>query len=137
MGLSNYQRQRIFNSMFGGVPYVNDAQFYFALLTAAPGPGDTGATIVEADYGGYARVSVTCNQTNWPAADSNGQGANGAVIDWPSCASGSSMITHIAVLDGIGSSANLIAFTQLDSPKMIIPGVPASFDVGKLVWQFI
>lgn len=137
MGLSNYQRQRIFNSMFGGVPYVNDAQLYFALLTAAPGPGDTGASIVEAGYGGYARVSVACNQNNFPPADNDGQGANGAVIDWPDCTSGSSLITHVAVLDGAGSSAKLICFTQLDSAKVIMPGTPAKFDIGKLIFQFV
>lgn len=65
---SNYSAKKILDHELGGPDYTRPATVYIALLTVRPNMIDTGSTITEANYTGYARKAVTNNATNFPAA---------------------------------------------------------------------
>lgn len=133
-GFSNYQRNRVLDTIFGGLVYSNDSTLYIALCKSAVSPDDDGNSIDEADYTGYSRVAVACNQTNWPAA-SNGYISNGTKITFPQNTGTSCTVTHFAILDN-NSGGNLIAYGSLDMPKVINPGDDApEFGEGSLAIQ--
>ena len=60
---------------------------FFGLSTAAFDATKTGATIAEATYTSYARVSITNNATNFPASTGSSSatktGSNAGAITWP------------------------------------------------------
>lgn len=63
-GIGNtYAKNNLDQDLGSGSP----ATWFIALLTALPTDGD-GTSLTEASWSGYARVSVTNNNTNFPAA---------------------------------------------------------------------
>lgn len=60
---NNYAKNNLNQDLGSGTP----GTWYVALLTALPTDGD-GTGITEANWTGYARVAVTNNSTNFPAA---------------------------------------------------------------------
>lgn len=69
-GLVDEQEAAVLNHYLGGSALpAPDATVYVALFTTNPTGDDDAATgATEASYTGYARVAVTNNLTNWPAA---------------------------------------------------------------------
>jgi hypothetical protein len=67
MSLVDATELAILNELFGGTAFAADATLFGALFTTAP--ADDGSGGVEANYGAYARVSVTNNTTNFPSAN--------------------------------------------------------------------
>ncbi|MDP9488130.1 MAG: hypothetical protein M3Q49_20465, partial [Actinomycetota bacterium] len=80
MSFSDFMENTILNEVFGGVNYVPVGTVYVALYTTAP--DDAGAGGTEVSGGAYARVAVTNNATNWPAAV-GGAKSNGVAITFP------------------------------------------------------
>lgn len=87
-----------------------------ALLHRDPSPGDTGATIDEADYTGYARQLIIFS--NDPNAD--GRGANKFSINFPNPTSEpKAAFGSIAILDSATVGAgNVLAFIPLEDPRI-------------------
>lgn len=133
MPFSNYQRQRILESVFQGVEYVNDATMYVALSKTSIGPLDAGADLEEADYEGYARVSVLSDSGSWELSFDGDQISNLLAIQFPQVISGLNTITHFALLDSseIGTG-NVLAYGNLQVPAYIEPSDDPYFDVGTL-----
>jgi hypothetical protein len=76
-GCSTYQANQLLDSVLGsGTP----ATVYVGIFTTLPSAGMVRG--VEASTGGYQRLAVTNNTTNFPAA-SNGVKRNGTAISWP------------------------------------------------------
>ena len=94
-GKSNYLEDAILNHILGGPDYVRPGVIYVALLTAAPTEGGSG---VEVAGNGYARVGITNNSTNWPAA-SSGKKSNALVIVFPTPLNPWGTITAFALFD--------------------------------------
>lgn len=63
-----YMAKKELDHVLGGGDYTRPATLYAVLLTVRPTMADTGSTITEADYTGYAREAITNNSTNFPAA---------------------------------------------------------------------
>jgi hypothetical protein len=129
MSKSNYLEDEILDHVLGGGDYTRPATVYVSLHSADP--GETGAN--ELTGNGYARVAVTNNATNWPAA-SGGVKSNGTAItfaaavtaDWASA-------THFGIWDDDGSPAgNPLFLGALTTPKTVQVGDTASFAVGEL-----
>lgn len=113
----------IVNEVFGGVAFAADATLFAALLTTMPADDGTGA--VEANYGGYARVSVTNNATNFPSANPK---VNGTAINfvqattaqaglirglaWFNAASAGTMRAYARLCDKLSPMAVAIAATD-------------------------
>jgi len=75
--------------------------WYFALLTTAPSD-DTGTGAVEVTGGSYARVAMTADTTNFPAASARSK-ANAVAVQWPTAtadwAAGATKVVGVALYD--------------------------------------
>lgn len=80
------------NELFGGAAFAADATLFAGLFTTMPLDDGTGG--VEANYAGYARVSVTNNVTNFPSANPK---LNGTVITFPQ-----STAAQVGLIKGMG-----------------------------------
>ena len=68
-GVSNAWKSSFFSYFFGGTAIpAFPATFFLAAFTVMPADDGTGGTEVTIGQGGYARISVTNNTTNFPAA---------------------------------------------------------------------
>jgi len=129
--LSNYLENEIADHILGGGDFTRPATVYAALFTA--GPTDAGGG-TEVSAGGYARVAVTNNGTNFPAA-SGGAKANGAAISFPAASATWGTVTHFALYDA-ASGGNLLLHGALTTSKLIESGDTPSFGIGTLAFQF-
>ena len=67
-GKSNYLAKKIADLVYSAAAYSAPATQYYALWTSALSASSTGSSAGEASYTGYARVAVTNNSTQFPAA---------------------------------------------------------------------
>lgn len=95
------------------------ATLYFALFTSAPAADGTGGT--EVTGGSYARVAVTNNATNFPAAAS-GQKSNGTAIVWPTATADWGIVTDLVVISTSSGAGTRYDWGALDTPKTILNG---------------
>lgn len=114
MGASNYLRNEVLDHVFGGVSYSRPGTLYFQLHTGAPGNDGTANV---ATGTGIARVAMTNNDTNFPAAAS-GAKANGADIVWPVAGGSWGTVTHFSVFDAL-TSGNCIGVGALLASQAI------------------
>ncbi len=99
-----------------------------ALFTATP--SDTGGG-TEVSGNAYARVAVTNNATNWPAA-SAGSKANGAAITFPQATpAGWGVVTQFGIFDA-STAGNLLAWGDLTASKTVDALDTVSFAIGAL-----
>lgn len=97
-GKFNYLSKKWLDYLYSGAAFSSPATVYFGLSTAAFDNTKTGATIAEANYTSYARVAVTNNATNFPAATGSGSatktGSNAGAITFPqNTGSGQTMLS--------------------------------------------
>lgn len=108
------------------------ATMYVGLSSTTP--TNTGTNVTEPSTGSYARVSVTNNATNWPAASSRSK-SNGTAITFPTATAdwlSGANLTHFVIYDA-ASSGNFIAWGELTAPVAVTSGTQAAFAVGALV----
>lgn len=127
MSKSDYLENAILNHMFGGPDYVRPATVYIALYTAAPTDAGGGT---EVSGGSYARVAVTNNATNFPAA-SGGSKSNGTAITFVTPTGSWGTVTHFGIFDA-ASAGNLLRYGALSVSKTVDPGDQISFPPGDL-----
>lgn len=124
-GLCNYGENFILDLLFGdGSP----ATFYVGLSIADP--TDDASGIIEPSGGAYARVAVTNNVTNWPAAVS-GTKTNGTDIEFPQATGSWGTITHWFIGDA-ASGGNYYAHGAVDTSKTVVSGDNVFFSTGTL-----
>lgn len=128
---SDFLELEILDQIFGAQAYTAPATLYFALCTSAPTDASTGATLVEANYGGYARKSMANNKTTFSTAAS-GSVNNAAAITFAACTSGSSTVTHYAIVDSASGAGNVLAWGDLTTSKAISTGDIPEFAVSAL-----
>lgn len=97
MSLTNIAENEVLNAMLGDGATLYGSSQQLALSTADPGEDGTG--LVEPASGGYARVSIDNNGTNW-AASTSGVKANAATISFPAATGPWGVISHWALYDG-------------------------------------
>lgn len=107
------------------------ATFYYGLSTTLP--TNTGGNVTEPSGGGYARVAVTNNATNFPVASGRSK-SNGTAITFPAAtadwASGAS-IGYFVIYDAT-SAGNFVGWGELTTPVVVLNGTQPSFAVGAL-----
>lgn len=133
MSLSNYAEKKVNDKLFGGVDFTPPATYYLALATAAP---TESGTFTEANYGGYARVAVANNKTNFTnAADDGDATINVAVeVRFPTLTSGTNSFTHVVLTDA-ASGGTVWGYSPLTTVKTYTTGDRPVFEVGKLVFK--
>lgn len=124
---SDYLENELLDHWLGGAAFTAPATVYVALFTAAPSDSGGGT---EVSGGSYARVAVTNNATEWPAA-SGGAKSNANTISFPTPTAGWGTATHFALYDA-STSGNLLAWSALDASKTINSGDTVRFSAGAL-----
>jgi hypothetical protein len=109
-----------------GTGFQITAPWYMALTTVAVTDADTGSTITEANYTGYARKSVAAADMGASAA---GSAANSAVIQFAACTAGTSTVIGfakcIAATVGVMQKYGTCASTTVSTTQ-----TPAQFAIG-------
>ena len=124
---SDYLENELLDHVLGGGDYSRPATVYVALYTTAPTDAGGG---VEVSGGSYARVAVTNNATNWPAA-SGGAKSNGTAITFPTATADWGTVVAFAILDA-ATAGNFLYWGDLTQSKTVNNGDTATFAVGDL-----
>jgi hypothetical protein len=126
---ADFLELELLDHVFGNAAYTAPATLYVALYTVTP--TDASASGTEVTGGSYARVAVTNNATNWPAA-SGGAKANGTAITFPAPTANWGTVVAFAIYDA-ATVGNELAWGALTVNKTINNGDAApSFAVGDL-----
>lgn len=132
MSLTNYAEMAVLDEILGsggggGFP----ATVYIGLSSTTP--NETGGNVTEPSGNGYARVAVTNNSTNWPAASGTGGiKKNGTSIEFPEATGDwGASLTQFLIFDA-AQGGNLLLFDVLDTAKTISNGETARFAVNEL-----
>lgn len=130
---TNYLENKILDLVLGGVAFASPGTVYIALSTAAYSDAATGASMTEVSASGtaYARVSMTNNATNWPAA-SGGSKSNGTVVTFPTATGAWGTALSFYICDA-ASGGNTLYGGDLAASRTIASGDTASFAAGSLV----
>lgn len=129
--LSNFLENELLDHVFGAAAYSAPATVYAALYTAAPSDAGGGTEVSTGTWTNYARVAITNNATNFPAA-SGGAKSNGTAIDYGTvAASGEVTVVAVGLLDA-SSGGNLLAWADLAASKAVNNGDTAKFNTGDL-----
>lgn len=124
---SNFLELELLDHVLGNAAYTAPGTVYVALYTAAPSDAGGGT---EVSGTSYARVAVTNNATNWPAA-SGGAKANGTEITFPEAGGDWGTVVAFAILDA-ATVGNFLYWADLTASKTINSGDTAKFAVGDL-----
>lgn len=109
---------------------------FLALVTTAVVTGDTGATIVEAAYTGYARKTIAA--ADWNAATGAAPASNTTNVTetFGACTAGTSTVIGWAVLDVVTAGAgNILMYGTATSTVISTTQTPPTVASGGLVWQ--
>lgn len=129
MSFGDYLENELLDHVWGNSSYSAPATLYVGLSTTLP--TDAGGNITEpSGANGYARVAVTNNLTNWPAAV-GGAKSNGSAITFPTATGGWGTVGYFIIMD-LASGGNMIGYGSLTNPKTIDSGDTASFAIGDL-----
>ena len=124
---SDYLENEVLDHVLGGGDYTRPATVYVALYTEAPTDAGGGT---EVTGGSYARVAVTNNSTNFPAA-SGGAKSNGTEITFETATANWGTVVAFGILDA-STSGNLLLWATLTANKTIDSGDTAKFAAGDL-----
>lgn len=132
---SDYLEKAILDYLLGGVALASAGTVYIALSTAAYSDAATGASMTEvsATSTAYARVAVTNNTTNWPAATgtSPASKANGAAFTFPTATGSWGTVTSFYIVDA-ASAGNILYGGDLTTSKAIASGDTATFAASSI-----
>ena len=126
--LGNFLENELLDHVWGNAAYSAPATIYVGLSTADP--LDDGSGIAEPAGGSYARVAVTNNATNWPAA-SGGAKSNGTAVTFPKATAGWGVVTHFFCSD-LATGGNMLGHGSLTASKTVDSGDTISFPIGDL-----
>ena len=124
---SDYLENELLDHVFSAATFTAPGTLYISAYTSDPADDDSGT---ECSGGSYARVSVTNNATEFPAA-SGGTKANANAITFPEATASWGTVTHIGIHDA-SSSGNLLMHGALSSSKAIGSGDTLSIAAGDL-----
>lgn len=118
-GLVDSMKNSVLDALLGASATLMPGTVYLGALLAAPNEDGTG--VVEPAGGAYARLAITNNGTNFPAAAS-GMKSNGVDLTMAT-ATGANWgnITHVGIFDA-ASGGNLRLKGALDSPRNVLDG---------------
>lgn len=135
-GKSLFLEKALLDHVAGKTVYTAPTTLFVALSTAVFSTTATGSAMSEVSGGAYARVSVTNNTTNFPAATGAvvpASKANGTVITFPTCTGAWGTIQSWYVCDAL-TLGNILFGAPLAANKTPLTGDVCSFAVGALVW---
>lgn len=122
--------------MLGGVTYIPPGIYYIGLSTAAFDPTAIGTAFAEVDFTstGYARVAVTNDLTEWPAATGGNPGfkSNANDINFPTALLDWGTIESAYLLDD-PTTGNALYGADLVSPELVSAADSPTILAGLLI----
>jgi len=128
MSFSDFLENELLDHVFGNSAYSAPGDLYIGLSTADP--GDDGAGLAEPVGNGYARVQVTNNLTQWPAA-AGGSKNNANDITFPLASGSWGNITHFGIFDQL-AGGNLLGSGALTVARTVGDGDQPRFAAGEI-----
>ena len=125
--LSNFLEDELLDHVFGAAAYTAPATVHVALFTAAPTDAGGGT---EVTGGSYARLAVTNNATNFPAA-SGGAKSNGVDFTFVTATANWGTVAAFGLFDA-ATSGNLLCWADLAVSKAVNTNDTAKFLAGDL-----
>lgn len=138
MGAVDVAERNIADSQFGGGATTwAPATWYAGLSTTTP--ADDGTSFTEPAGGAYARVALTNNSTNFPAATTSGgitTKVNGVAITFPNPTGNWGLLTYVGFFTASSGGTPQYWF-KLDAGITAQNGnTPVQFDIGQLVMSW-
>jgi hypothetical protein len=128
---SDFLELELLDHVWGNAAYTAPATIYVGLYTVAPTDAGGGTEVGTGTWSNYARVAVTNNATNFPAAAA-GAKSNGTAISF-GAATSSGAVTVVAVgLFDASTAGNLLAWADLTTNKTVNNGDTPSFAANEL-----
>lgn len=130
---SDYLEKKILDYLLGNVTDFRSANVYIALSTAAYSDAATGSAMTEVSGGSYARVAVTNDATNWPAATgtSPASKANGAAFTFPTATAAWGTVLSFYIVDA-STAGNILYGGDLTASKVVGSGDTATFAAASI-----
>jgi hypothetical protein len=128
MPFSTLYDNKIADLLFGAQALVAPVTLYIGLSTTTPAKNGTGVT--EPVGGAYARIAVTNNLANWPAAVA-GAKSNGAVFQFPQPSATWGTVTYVVIYDA-AVAGNLVAYAILAAAKTLVSGANVYLPIASL-----
>lgn len=128
MAKSDFLENKILDHILGASAYAAPATVYIALFVSDPTDANNGT---EVSGGSYARIAVTNNLTNWPAAV-GGSKSNAAAITFVVATALWGTVGWVGLYDA-ASGGNLLYHGALTEPRTISSGDQFSFPIGSLI----
>lgn len=126
---STFLSNKILDKVFGITDFVPAATLYMGLYSVQPNSDGSGGT--ELTGSGYARVAITNNVTNFPAATAR-QKKNGTAIVFPQASGNWLTIVAWKLLDA-NVAGNVYTFGLLTTPVLVKNGEARSFAINALL----
>ena len=129
--LSEYAETHLLELIVGKTGYSTPTTFV-ALCTTVPTSADTGSTIVEATYTGYARKATA---GDWGSASAGTPSTifNSSAITFAPCTGGTSTIIGFAIVDnGSTGAGNMLAWGSCASTVISVTQTPPTFAINAL-----
>lgn len=130
-GFSDAVENKVLDHLTGKTAYTSPAPLYMALLTTVASDTSTSASLVEANYTGYARLQV-------PAADWNAA-ASGAVATavqkaFAACTAGTSTVIGWALspIAATAGAGDVVMYGTAPSVTISTTQTPATVNAGGL-----
>lgn len=121
---SDYLENKVLDHALGKTSFTMPSTVAMALCTTTPTDASTGATIVEANYTGYARKVIAATDLN---SASGGTSTNANAITFADCTGGSSTIVGFALLDSSTTGAgNVLYWGSVTSKTIDTSNTPAT-----------
>lgn len=128
-GMTNTHAQSVLSREFGSVSYTPPVTWYVGASTTTINADGTGAT--EPVGGGYARVAVTNNTSNWENIPADVGRRNLTAIEFPVATASWGTITFVPIYDQ-ASGGTLRYYVQLTNSKVVGIDDVLRFEAGQL-----
>lgn len=133
MAITTYQANRLNNYLFGATSFTPNGTYYIGLSTTAINAAGTGVT--EPTGGGYQRVAVTNNKTNF--TDSTGGIVQNKVqFEFPENTTAWGTITHVFIADSL-TGGNILYYDALTTPRMVQTATILLFAINSMKIQLV
>jgi hypothetical protein len=128
--MSDWLELQVLNGILGATSWAPTASSWLALFTTPPTDSTTG---VELNGGGYTRVAIQNNTTNWPNA-TTGTKQNGTAFEFPTATTAWGNVSAFALFDA-AAAGDCLFFGTAAAVKAVASGDVVRWASGSLVIQ--
>lgn len=130
MSKSNYLENKVLDHCMGKTAFTMPSTVYAALCVNPVTDADTGSTISEASYTGYARILVDPSDLN---AATDGEMTNAEDLVWPDVEAGTDVVVAIAFCDAATGGNVLYYDGDIGNVEVSTTQSPPTLRAGALV----